>query len=65
MKFEHSVRRYVCLASVALLTVVGCDNGGPPSGFMSQPLATNPSEKLDIDSRQFEFEYAAEIQGVP
>jgi len=65
MSFDLSVRRYVCLASVALLTSLGCDNGGSEGLSMSQPAATNPSEKLVVDSRRFEFEYAAEIQGVP
>ena len=65
MKFELSVGCCVCLASIALLTVVGCNEGGTPPSVTSQPEVSDSSGNLDVESRQFEFEYAAEIQGVP
>ena len=62
MKFDFSVRHCLCLAGVALLTALGCEDGGVKVSGSVDPLVTAPSEGRLTGFRQFEFEYAADIQ---
>jgi len=64
MKFEFFVRGCVCLASIGLLTALGCvESGSTDSGSIK--LQSSSDGISDVDSRQFEFDYAADIQELP
>ncbi|MDA7902456.1 transglutaminase-like domain-containing protein [Mariniblastus sp.] len=65
MKFAFSDRYGVCLVVIALLTSVGCDGGEKEVSDTDKPSTQALGEVPVAESRQFEFDYAADIQGLP
>ena len=65
MKFECSVRFSVFLIGLVSIAAVGCDGSGTSALDQLVTSQSDSSENPVVEPRQFEFDYGADILGLP